>query len=156
MKVFFNCGLEKHSIEGYEIFSNDCRPYLSGVGRPSELFFGGLQQYLRKNNLRNPEAFDELYRTKNKGFMKFIEDTIEICKECDVIILSAGVDMLPPEIIRTELKSKYKIQFYVDDPHSTLSYGTPYAFAFDAAVYISKNYSEHSSMLQFLNYVGFF
>ena len=28
-------------------------------------------------------------------------------------------------------------------------------FAFDAAVYISKNYSEHSSMLQFLNYVGF-
>ena len=63
--------------------------------------------------------------------------------------------MLPPEIIRTELKSKYKIQFYVDDPHSTLSYGTPYAFAFDAAVYISKNYSEHSSMLQFLNYVGF-
>ena len=66
MKVFFNCGLEKHSIEGYEIFSNDCRPYLSGVGRPSELFFGGLQQYLRKNNLRNSRPSTNFIGLKTK------------------------------------------------------------------------------------------
>lgn len=155
MKIFFDCGIKGVFDNGYELFSNGCLPYLGGYGRPSELIYGGLNQFLRKNNLRNPEAFDELYRKRDRGFMRFVDETIEICKKCDVVILSGGVDMLPPEILISELKKKIKLQYFVDDPHASLSYGTPYSFAFDGAIYISKRYSQKWSMIEFLEHVGF-
>lgn len=105
--------------------------------------------------LRNPEYLHKLYREKNIGYLKYLDSFREKYHDYDVILMNPGVDLVHPEYLNLYFKNTLKVLHFVDDPHTTYSYGLPFSWVFDAATYISPSYSEDLSMEEILALSGF-
>lgn len=91
--------------------------------------------------LRNPEYLHSLYLNKDKEYFKFLDEFKRRYRDYDVIVMNPGVDLVHPEFLWREFPNALKVLYMIDDPHTTYSYALPFAWAFDAAVYVIKGYS---------------
>lgn len=134
-------------IGDFSVSSLDPAPYFSkspnwGV---SDLILRGRSGYPKKLSLWNAEGLDRLYRTRDPGYMKFLDDFIDRYHDADVIIM-LNYNPVHPEILTTELKKPIKILGFGDDPISTYVRGIPYLWAFDSAFYISPGYNDNHGL----------
>ncbi len=131
----------EENIEGYQIETFDCWSYFSNnrFGDIQNLIRYGIYGFDNLKKLTTAQGIDELYRDKNKSYMKMAKDFVEKFKDFDVIIMYF-YNIIHPEIIFKELKKPIKIIGLIDDPYSTYTRGIPYFWVFDGAFYISKGY----------------
>lgn len=156
--VAFNCGL--NFVEGreanYRIVNIAHRPYLEPSRRRfKDVFLFGYRYRNLEECSRSPELFDALYRDRNVSYVKFCDEYLTSCNGAEIIIQSGGVDILPYQLLDQHFPSAKKALYFVDDPHATYAYGTPYSFAYEYAIYTSDAYSPHLRMRDFLARLGF-
>ena len=104
---------------------------------------------------RNPEHIQKLYLEKDPEYFNFLYAFKEKFGDYDIIVMNPGVDLVHPEFLTQHFPNSIKCLHFVDDPHASYSYGFPYAWAFDAATYISPSFNWDFSMQQILRAVGF-
>jgi len=133
-------------FHGYRIDSFDPLAYF---GRHdhwdwNDLILWGLNGFLKRRGITaHAEAVDNLYREKDRAYMRLVSDFIERFREYDIIVMST-YNFIHPEILYHELKRPIKILGFIDDPLSTYMRGLPYLWAFDGAFYISPSYDERT------------
>lgn len=156
MKIYMNTPLPE------EFLFDDCliskTSYFNHLVEPKGLL--NLIKYGSKgrnlfSKLRNPEYLHTLYLEKNKHYFNYLGEFKERFSKYDVIVMNPGVDLVHPEYLNKEFKNSLKVLHFIDDPHTTYSYGLPFSWAFDAATYISPSYSEDYSMEDILRSAGF-
>lgn len=143
-KVFMFHYPKNENFHDYYIDSLDPTPYFQNDTRGTlrDLLNGGRGRYLRMHNFGYAHEIDTLYRTKNKNYMRYIDDFLDKFRDFDIFILST-YNTIHPEIIHKHLKDKIKVLGFIDDPYSTYTRGIPYLWAFDGAFYISPSYGEN-------------
>ena len=107
------------------------------------------------SRLTDPKYINDLYREKDKDYLRYLNDFKDRFEKYDVIVMNPGVDLVHPEFLHLHFKSSIKILHFIDDPHLTYSYGLPFSWAFDGATYISPSFSEHMDMKTLLRLAGF-
>lgn len=107
------------------------------------------------SRLRNPEYIHRLYIEKDIEYLKYLDAFKERFQKFDVIVMNPGVDLVHPDYLNLHFKNSLKILHFIDDPHTTYSYGLPFSWVFDAATYISPSYSFDYTMKELLNFAGF-
>jgi hypothetical protein len=156
--VAFNCGLDYvvGQEASYRILNVSHRNYLSGKRRGfKKTLLDGYRYRNLESCSRSPELFNELYRSGNSQYLDFCYDYVEMCKDAEIIVQSGGIDILPYQILESKFPKAKKALYFVDDPHATFAYGTPYAFAYEYAIYTSDSYSPSEKMSSFLSKIGF-
>jgi hypothetical protein len=71
----------------------------------------------------------------------------------DILVFST-FNPIHPEILASRLRDKVKVIGFSDDPYSTYIRGIPYAWAFDAAYFISPSYSAAMAFPELMQCVG--
>lgn len=123
------------NFHGYSIDSLDPLPYFPS-GRSS---WG---RALVRRRLTNSAAIDEMYRTKDASYMRFVRDFIDKFSDADLIILST-YNPIHPNVLDQHFKKPIKVLGFIDDPVCAYTAGIAYLWAFDAAFYISPSYNDH-------------
>lgn len=145
-KVFlFMHDHEKVSVDGVTFMSIDSASF-SINDRPSiiKLLRGGYDEYSFARSLTHARYVNEMYLGRDPSYMKLVDKTLEIARECDVLVMGK-FNYLHPEILKTSLPDCKKILGFIDDPFSTYSRGIPYLHAFDGCFYISPGYINNKS-----------
>jgi hypothetical protein len=145
-----------NSVHGnHEISHISYLDFLKFDTRIVELFKLGYSGSKFSAKLRNPEFIHRLYLERNDAYMGYLSAFKERFAGYDAIVMNPGVDLVHPEYLWKHFPNSLKCLHFVDDPHTTYSYGLPFAWAFDCATYISPSYTEDFNMGEILNHAGF-
>ena len=129
-------------FHGYSIDSLDPAPYFPQWDS-STLF----------ERLSEAKSMDDLYRHRDRAYMRFVGDFVDKFKDYDLVVL-ANYNPIHPEVLALQLARPVKVMGFVDDPFSTYIRGVPYLWAFDGAFHISPSYSPQLSMAEALKLWG--
>jgi hypothetical protein len=144
---FHNPALSGTVAGRFHISTLDPAPYLAAASR-------GARHLGRKlASLRSAADLDHLYRTRDPGYMRFIDDFVARYRDADVLIL-ATYNPIHPEVLHHVLHRPIKVLGFIDDPYSTYVRGIPYLWAFDGAFYISPGYNADHTFPQALKAWG--
>ena len=146
---------DKMYVSGAEIHKMDYLDYLPQNTPILDRLKYGVNRASLFGKLQDPGYLHQLYREKDVGYLKYLNDFKDKFEKFDVIVMNPGVDLVHPEFLYMHFKSSIKILHFIDDPHMTYSYGLPFSWAFDGATYISPSFSEHMDMKTLLKLAGF-
>jgi hypothetical protein len=122
------------NFHGYSIDSLDPVPYfLKGASPRGAAKVLGL--------LYEAKSIDEMYRSRNPSYMRFLRDFVDKFKNADLVVFH-NYNPVHPEILYNELENPIKVLGFVDEPVSTYVRGVPYLWAFDGAFYITPSFNE--------------
>lgn len=156
--VAFDCGLDYviGKEANYRIVNVNHKRYLA-KSKPGlkSLLQNGYRFGKFNNWSRSPELYNSMFLENNNDYFQFCRDYISTCRNADIVIQTGGTDILPFQLLDEYFPIAKKVLYFVDDPHATFAYGTPYAFAYDYAVYISDSYNDKILMGDFLSRIGF-
>ena len=142
MKIYMQTELLDNAVIGDSTVSKmSYFDYMSEPRGIPNLLKNGSRGRSLFTKLRNPEYLHTLYLNKDKEYFKFLEEFKRRYLDYDVIVMNPGVDLVHPEFLWREFPNALKVLYMIDDPHTTYSYSLPFAWAFDAAVYVVKGYS---------------
>lgn len=155
MKIFIQNPIKDNfEFEGHSISSLSYKDLFNKKPGLMDYFKGGYSHSTMSAKFSSPNYLNRLYLEKDKDYFRFLETFRELYKDYDVIVMNPGVDLVHPEYLYKNFKNSFKIIHCIDDPHQTYSYILPYAWAFDAATYISPSYSPEFTMEEILNLAG--
>src|SRR5947209_12408686 len=117
-------------FHGYSIDSLDPGPY-----------FPDHSPQMLAQLLSQSQRLDQLYRDRNRSYMRFVNDFVEKFRNADLLVMSM-YNPVHPEVLCRDLRKPVKILGFIDDPFSTYVRGIPYLWAFDGAFYISPGYND--------------
>jgi hypothetical protein len=156
MKIYMHTALQDDEIIEGNLFSKfSFFEYLRKPSGVINILKYGISGRSLFGRLRNPEYLHMLYVSKDAGYLKYLQEFKDRYSSYDVIVMNPGVDLVHPEFLHKNFKNSLKILHFIDDPHTTYSYGLPFSWAFDAATYITPSYSEDYSMAEILKCSGF-
>lgn len=147
MKIFIQTNKsEDYDFYGHTISHMNYENYLKYDKKIINYFKHGISGNSLFAKLRDPGFIQKLYQSHDQDYFNFLNEFKEKYKDYDVIVMNPGVDLVHPEYLHKYFKNSLKVLHFVDDPHSTYNYCLPYAWAFDAATYISPSYSKDFEM----------
>jgi hypothetical protein len=157
VKIFIDNPIKKEG--DFEFNSNvisnlNYRYFLKKKPNLFDYFKGGYSNSSISSKLINPHYLNRLYLEKDKDYFRFLNTFYEKYKEYDVIVMTPGENLVHPEFLHKNFKNSLKVISCVDDPHCTYSSILPFAWVFDAAIYISPSYSPELNMKDLLNLAG--
>ncbi|MDC0954986.1 glycosyltransferase [Alphaproteobacteria bacterium] len=145
----------KHSLDGCIFVKSDYSQFLKQVPTLSDRLKYGFNRATLFGKLRDPGFLNQLYLERDPDYFKYLEYFRYHFKDCDVIVMDPGVDLVHPEFLHQHFPKALKLIRFIDDPHMTYSYYLPFSWAFDGALYVSPSYSSQFGMEAFLKKVGF-
>jgi len=156
MKIFIANNLKNEDeIKGFKVSQSSYSDFFSKKRRLSDFIKYGFSGSSLFAKLRNPEFLNFLYLNKDKDYFNYLHYFKEKYKNYDVIVMNPGLDLVHPEFLYKHFSNSLKCLHFIDDPHSTYSYGLPFSWAFDCATYISPSYSQDFTMQEILQLSGF-
>ena len=155
MKIFMQTPIEKIEIKNHTISHIDYFNFLDKKTTISDKLRLGLSGSSLFGRLRNPEYINKLYLSDDPGYIKYLNEFKERYHDYDVIVMNPGVDLVHPEFLYKNFPDSIKCLHFIDDPHTTYSYGLPFSWVFDCATYISPSYNVNFTMKEILKLAGF-
>lgn len=146
---------DETSFNGYLLSHLSYQKFFKNRRKPLDIIKNGYSGSSLFWKFRNPESMQKLYLEKDKEYFSFLYAFREKYSNYDAIVMNPGVDLVHPEFLIKNFPNSIKCLHFVDDPHASYSYGFPYAWAFDAATYISPSFNRDFSMDKILKLVGF-
>jgi hypothetical protein len=156
MKIFMQTVYGDDYLHGEHIISKmNYNGFIKSNRGFTDILRFGINRSSLYSRLTDPGYLHQLFITGDSGYHSYLNEFKERFKDYDVIVMNPGVDLVHPEYLIKNFPNALKIMHFIDDPHLTYSYGTPYSWAFDAATYISPSYSVDYTMGNILKLIGF-
>ena len=155
MKIFMQTPIDEIKIKNHTISHIDYFNFLDKKTTISDKLRLGLSGSSLFGKLRNPEYINKLYLSNDPGYIKYLNEFKDRYHDFDVIVMNPGVDLVHPEFLYKNFSDSIKCLHFIDDPHTTYSYGLPFSWVFDCATYISPSYNFHFTMEEILKLAGF-